>query len=324
MTTRAGSWSLRPALSFICAAAILGGACVAAVRLPAKPRGPDAVALAREADADMDRGCYLCLLAAASRYEAAIAAGAPSNSIKAAGAWALVAARERELGLPASAALDHARGNRGEGFADVVDAYVLIASSLPLRPEGVSKEALAESAKAARDLMGEPVRSSRDGPAFSADSKASPAISLIRERARQGGDPVSAYLALSITCSGLDRSATKVPPSPSGPSVPASDGADSSGLMTFRRATCESYADAKRDLESFTRLLQAEPRFHEAHDFLGRLILAEGRLVSAEKEFFAAADGLPQMSAAWAMLGGTRLALEDYDAAAADFGRATE
>lgn len=51
-------------------------------------------------------------------------------------------------------------------------------------------------------------------------------------------------------------------------------------------------------------------------------MVGERKLVSAEKEFLAAADGLPQMVAAWALLGSTRLLIEDYDAAVADFGRA--
>ncbi len=125
---------------------------------PGKAPRIDAAALAREADAEVDRGCYLCLRSAAEKYEAAITAGAGSLDLAAAGAWTLVAVRERELGLRPSDALERARRHafvpvtaagqaRTKGISssetpnagEVIGAYVRITSTFfPLRSLGPS------------------------------------------------------------------------------------------------------------------------------------------------------------------------------------------
>ena len=93
-------------------------------------------------------------------------------------------------------------------------------------------------------------------------------------------------------------------------------------LLAYRKATCSDRGGGAVEEKALEDLLAGEPRFHEVHFFMGRLALSEGKLATAEREFFAAADGLPQSVAAWAMLAAVRLALDDSDAAAADFGRA--
>src|SRR6185295_17617901 len=80
--------------------------------------------------------------------------------------------------------------------------------------------------------------------------------------------------------------------------------------------------DVLKSQDVLKGLADDEPRFFEARFFRGRAALAERRLLTAETEFLAAANGLAQSTAAWAMLGTTRLALEDLDAAAADYARA--
>src|SRR5689334_17365113 len=81
----------------------LGGMGFACASVPAARRpAVDAAALAREAEAEVDQGCYLCLKSAAEKYEKAIEAGAWGLDLPAAGAWTLLAVRERELGLRAS------------------------------------------------------------------------------------------------------------------------------------------------------------------------------------------------------------------------------
>lgn len=117
-----------------------------------EPPRVDTAALVREAGAEIDRGCYLCLISAVEKYEAAIAAGALGIERKAAGAFALLAARERELGLKPSGAMESVRKYAGSGPDGViVDTYLSATALIPLRAEGVSKEAMGAAA-AARPL----------------------------------------------------------------------------------------------------------------------------------------------------------------------------
>ena len=314
---------------------LVGAGCAPVRRAPSPAAGAEARALILEADAEVNRGCYLCLRSATSKYEAAIRAGGAVSSIKAAGAWVLVAARERELGLQPSDALDRARGYRvtasvgpsgdeSRASNEVIDVYLEVAAGLPLRAEGVSMEAMGAAVQAARALAGLPPMSSAPRPIGPPNEETIPAsIRLLSERARQGADIAAAYLVRSFDCS------TRRPASPSGDSaskdsVPGSVDPPLSDLLAFRLATCGNRRDPDGETKTLVQLLIAEPRFHEAHYFLGRIHVAERKLVSAEREFLAAANGLPGMTAAWAMLGITRMNLEEYDWAAADLGRALE
>ncbi|MBK5254441.1 MAG: hypothetical protein JJE39_00255 [Vicinamibacteria bacterium] len=305
--------------------------------------------LAREADAELERGCYRCLLASAEKYEAAIAAGAESLDLAAAGAWALAAVRERELGLQPSDAMERARSHqlkpssakeemtvkgRAGGPApspvpsEVIEAYIRIVSSLPLLNEGVSKEAQEAASRVARELTNgtsmEAVRSrpAREGMLAPPERPEPRAVAVLRQRAALGHDPAASYLIQSLACSWLQRTAYLGPPAKE---AGTTDGGEPpTGLMAFRSATCAREADPARAADALNRLAEMDPRFHEAHYFLGHLRLGEMKLVSAEREFLAAASGLPGMTAAWAMLGATRLSMEEYEWAAADLARALE
>lgn len=289
-------------------------ACAPALRSGQGSTAIDARALAREADAEVARGCYECLRSAAVKYEAAVTAGGGVPRVRVAGAWVLVAARERELGLPPSDALIRARGQRSalaEAANEIIDAYLNVLETLPHRIEGVSKEALGGSSQAIRAMLNliEKAAESR-------------AIETLRQASIQG-DAASEYLLRSLECaynrnvltaSGVvvERPAL-LPPNP-----------QPSNLLAFLAATCGNRRDPARDGSVLEALLQAETRFHEAHYFLGHLRLLERKLVSGEREFLEAANGVPRMTAAWATLGATRLALEEYDWAAADIGRALD
>lgn len=265
-----------------------------------EPPQVDTAALVREADAESERGCYLCLISATEKYEAAIAVGAIGIERKTAGAFLLVAARERELGLKPSSAMDNARKYAGAGpDGAIVDTYLSATALIPLRMEGVSKEAMAAAAATARAIMG-PSRNESD------ESRLKP----LRTRAEETGDTAARYLLTALECN------RQTPPAPK-PS-------DTSPLFLFHAATCGWALNPDRDLARLERLIEGEPRFHEAHYFLGRLRLVEKKLVSAEREFLAAANGLPRMTAAWAMLGSARLRLEEYDWAAQDLARALD
>ncbi len=259
----------------------------------------DIAALLLEADAELGRGCYLCLLSAAEKYDAAIAGGAAAIDLKSAGAWALVAARERELGLKPSGAIDRARKLAGSPGGEIVGDYLQAVDALPLRTEGVSKEAIGAAAAAARSVMGL--------KGHEADVSR---LKALREAADQRGDTAARYLLSSLACIEPDSKRTHEP-SPS-------------ALFAFQAATCGHKVDIEHDAAALTRLIEEEPRFHEAHYFLGRVRLAERKLVSAERESLAAANGLPRMTAAWATLGLARLRLEEYEWAAQDLARALD
>jgi tetratricopeptide (TPR) repeat protein len=304
------------------AGVVLGVGCATAPVL----RKPvlDAAGLVREAEAELDRGCYLCLKSAAAKYENAILSGGRSLDIPAAGAWALVAVRERELGLRPSDALERVRSHRAprstsmrspskkgpptapaDDPRDVIDAYVRAISVIgPLR-EGATKEAVA-AAQVERRLM-EPISESAT-------------VSLLRRRA-EAGDRAASYLTRSLDCAPVSRPA---PSSPGAGAEPMNRDEPASGLTSFLSANCRDRADPARDAATFAGLSRSEPRFHEAHYFLARFILADRKLVSAEREFLAAADGIPSMTAAWSMLGSTRVLMDEYEWAAADFGRAVD
>ncbi len=258
----------------------------------------DTAALVREADEEINRGCYLCLISATEKYEAAIAAGAIGVERKTAGAFVLMAARERELGLKPSAAMDNARKYAAGGpDGAIVDTYLSATALIPLRMEGVSKEAMAASAPAARTRA---MRGLAHNEADDASLKA------LRQAADGTGDIAARYLLGALECVG--------------PTPPAPKALEPSPVFLFQAATCGTQLDLSR-IES---LIKAEPRFHEAHYFAGRLFMAQRRLVSAERAFLAAANGLPRMTAAWAMLGSARLRLEEYDWAAQDLARALD
>ena len=290
-------------------------ACAPATRGGPASKAVDAVALAREAGAELARGCYECLRSAAFKYEAAVAAGGTVPAVRVAGAWALVAARERELGLPPSEALDRARGQRtdaGGPANETIDAYLNVAATLPHRVEGVSKETLGGSSQAIRAMLGLIEKAAESG-----------AIARLRQAALHEGDEAAEYLLRSLDCAYnrnvitaagvvVERPAL-LPPNP-----------QPSSLLAFLAATCGGRRDPARDGDVLESLLQAEPRYHEAHYFLGQWRLLERKLVSAERAFLSAANGVPRMTAAWATLGATRLALEEYDWAAADIGRALD
>ncbi|MEO8358871.1 MAG: hypothetical protein ABI672_02480, partial [Vicinamibacteria bacterium] len=74
-----------------------------------KMPGVDGAALERKGDVELDRGCLLCLRAAAEFYESALPSGGAALTSKAVGAWSLVGARERQLGIKPSDAFDRAQ-----------------------------------------------------------------------------------------------------------------------------------------------------------------------------------------------------------------------
>lgn len=265
-------------------------ACASSPRAPLA--SPEAQRLVAASDAEVLRGCLKCLESAASGYDRAAALGAPAVASKSATAWLLLAVRQRELGIADDAALERARSLGG----GAVDAALFVAARLPFRSEAVSKEKVAPSGRELFEAM--------EGRG------SSPQLSALMEEAAQG-EIAARYLLLSAQCS-WGRSGDAVKPN---------GVLDGGGLLAFRWATCSTRPDQDAIAAEFDSLLAIEPRFHEVHFFQGRAALVMRRALTAEREFFKAADALPQMAAAWGMLGATRLALEEYAEAAEDMSR---
>jgi tetratricopeptide (TPR) repeat protein len=305
---RLGRVPLRALLALALSALVPG--CAQVTRPQATPR-IDVAALEREGDAEVGRGCYACLKSAGEKYDRAVAAGAISVKPKAVRAWILVSARERELGLKPTDALDRARTQHQPAAPEILEPYLAVASGLPLRMEGVSKEAFGAASAAARRVAGLPSSEAED-----------PSIKVLRDRVTAEQDIAAEYLLRSWECSRAQMRTTagetavadqaRLPPNPT-----------PSKLFVFLSATCRNNPGQESE-KALEDVLAAEPRFEEAHYFLGRRHLVSKKMVSAEREFLAAANGLPGMTAAWAMLGVTRMRLEEYEWAAADLARALD
>ena len=67
------------------------------------------------------------------------------------------------------------------------------------------------------------------------------------------------------------------------------------------------------DADRLRSLLDEEPEFHEAHYYLGELAIGRQNLIEAEKEFSAAAAGLPESPQVPLYLAGICTALEEFD-----------
>lgn len=290
-TDQGEALSVRPGSRLLFALiAAVASACASPSRGPVV--SPEARRLVATSDAEVLRGCLKCLEAAAAGYDRASGLGVPGDALKAATAWTLVAARQRELGISDDAALTRASSLGGPSF----DSTLFVATRLPLRSEGVSKE---RTTPRSRELL-----EAMEGRG------ASPELDALNAKAAEG-DLAARYVLLSARCA-WGRSENVAKP----------EGLESGGsLLAFRWATCPPRPDADAMSAELDSLLAVEPRFHEVHFFRGRAALVMRRALTAEREFFQAADALPQMAAAWAMLGATRLALEEYVEAAEDMER---
>ncbi|MEO8360843.1 MAG: hypothetical protein ABI672_12500, partial [Vicinamibacteria bacterium] len=191
----------------------------------------------------------------------------------------------------------------------VASAYLSISTRLPVAFEGVSVEAAASASRLVHELMAmrEP------------GADATPLL-LLQARAA-AGDRAAQALVERFECDiprAVSREQRGQPPPLETPKTLIGI----TPLLAFTRATCDRQSEVVERANTLERLAQEEPRFHEARYFLGRFYLGQKKLVSAEREFLASANGFPQMTAAWAMLGSTRMMIEDYDAASADLARA--
>lgn len=263
-----------------------------------RPSAADA-GLRSEAEESLRRGCYACLKSALASWETLVRRGDPAAAAEWTKTALLLGARERELGLEPSTALADARREVEALNPDdpnrAAFAWALeIASHTPWLVEGVSKETLAE-------------RRARGVPRFE-PGPPPPGVAST--------DPFVAYFELESVCEAVSRERTPGAARARLDAIAAQHAP--SPLVTFRVARCP-ILDRGAALQ---KLLAAVPEFVEARYFLGQALLSRRRLVSAEAEFLDAANALPRMSAAWTMLGSTRVIGEEFEMAAGDFTRA--
>lgn len=240
--------------------AALAAGCAARAKPPATPTIADA-------DRLMTAGCYACLADALRIYDALLARRpAPAAARGAFRAALLLAVREKEIGLPATAYLEHARA-RGSALPDAERAALAldVAAALPWDFSGLAKEFAEEF-----------VKSQQAG---------APQVAAWRGELRAlRADAFFAYLDASLACAYGDwraRDATLDAIAAAQPgSVP----------IKYRMGAC-----VPRRRALLEEALAAEPRYAEAHLFLGRFALIDAAATIGRRSLIA-----PHLTAAYA------------------------
>ena len=244
-----------------------GLACLVILATGCAARGPRVpVPTLADADALANAGCYTCLVDAIEIYDALLARRASPAAIRGAfRAVVLLHLREKELGLPATQSLDRARvlapslppQENGELF-------LRIAGGIPPDSSGMPKEAYEGWLRT--EHLGAPARDA-----------------IRAQLAPLLADPVAAYLQASLSCAygdfrqrdaALDELQAQYA---------------SSALVKYRIGAC---ASSRRAL--LADVLAAEPRYVEAHLFLGRYALADAAVGKGKRS-----EIVPHLSAAY-------------------------
>ena len=267
-------------------------------RRPPTTSGPpaafDLAGELRRADALVRAGCYACLRDAEALYSA-LASRIPSTAEARAGRAAtvmLLAARARELGIPAPWQAEVDAGLTDAGGEPRLDAYrrVIEQISPPLRvgtPEAL--DAQAARAKAARSSFTEAERRA------------------LTMQARS--DPVAAHFLVLLACG--ERTALPVG---AVDELPAAMRAIP--LVAYAAGACSpAYSEA------LDEVLEREPRFAEARYHRGVQALGVGALGTADAELAAATAAFPDVPAIHLARGHVHLQLQEYPAALAAFDR---
>jgi tetratricopeptide (TPR) repeat protein len=240
------------------------------------------------ADALVAEGCYSCLQDALAIYERAAAAGvAPAAGLRAIDTALLLALRERELGLGRGQALEHALAlaDRQPVPFDI-GVFRSVAEVQAWHAYGVPKEQI--------DLSMEPLRKM-----YSAWAE----WRTVLERGA-ATDLLRAYSLESFDCTARSflRDANLQPWAPPSGMPP---------LLRFRAAICPGAVDEP----ALDALLRSDPRWAEAHFFLGEMALSRGTVRTAEKHLAEALKAIPELTAARVELGHVYLASEEFQLA---------
>lgn len=234
--------------------------CAARAKAPALPTLADAERLATA-------GCYSCLVDAQRIYDDLLARRpSPATTRGAFRTAVLLAIREKELGLPATPHLERARALAGSLPANEEAPFVVdVAVAIPWDYSGITKEFTEEFLKTMKAVT--------------------PQVKEWRERlAPLDADPFFAYLDAALSCSYGDWRARDRTLDEIRARQPASL------LVKYRIGIC---VQQRREL--LEDVLAAEPRYAEAHLFLGRYALVDASTGHGKRSAIA-----PHLDAAYA------------------------
>ena len=283
----------------------MGLCAIAACGRPIRGVRPDVEALARAqktlaaAPALVRAGCLDCLVDAVREYDAvrnvpALAAEATAGAARTA---ALVALRERELGIEASGALGQSRAwaDTSPALSESMALLFDVSDTLLERGDGGPVRSDAEMAAAAR----------------AARNRAAWTESL---RARADENELTSYLWIAFNCAynsptnaEVERLLDAVPTLRDTP------------LIRYRIATCTALK-----IPELTDLFDANPRFLEIAYYKGLDGIIQGDLDEADAQFARAYAWRPR----WASLANTRgnvfMTAEDFEQASAFYDQALD
>ena len=234
--------------------------CAARAKVPATPTLSDA-------DRSMTAGCYTCLVDALNTYDALLSSrfslAAARGAFRAA---LLLALREKEIGLPATAYLDRARARASAlPEAERTTLALDVARALPWDFSGLAKEFTEEFIKT--------------------QQAGAPQVAAWREQLRaRRADAFFAYLDASLACAYGDWRARDAALDEIAAAQPGSI------LIKYRLGAC---VPRRRPL--LEDVLAAEPRYVEAHLFLGRYALIDAASAIGRRSLIA-----PHLTAAYA------------------------
>jgi len=280
---------------FVASIALLGvAACAPRPTLDPRPGMAVTAELAR-ADALVRAGCYTCLKDALAIYERLATTGAaPAANDLAIDTLLLLALRERELGLGAGRSLERAielAGRQPPPFD--IGVFLSVADVQTWHANGVPEERADAS-------IGPLRRMNIAWPRWRGELEPGAAAGLLR-----------AYYLLSLDCTTRPiLGDAGFEPWKAPPGAPP--------ILKFRAAVCPLSFDE----EAIGDLLEHDPRFAEAHFFLGQLAFSRGALRTAERHLVESLDAIPELGAAWVTLGHVYLMMEDIDAASDAYRRA--
>jgi tetratricopeptide (TPR) repeat protein len=278
--------SLLAVASMVAACAHNASSVVVPPQLTPAARVARAQALVRE-------GCLDCLLDAFNEYDAlrANAAAADAALNGAVETAALIALRERELGLLDESFMDRAR--------------TLAASATPLDVEYTPIFEMIETMPA-RWTVGQAAVSDDRGLAAIQKAYRNRDAWLALLRSRTGRDAISSYVWLAFNCA--------VPVNGINPGdvpnwISATGSWSDSPLLTFRAATCAGY-----DRGRLAQLVDSNPRFIEIDYFLAFTATRQGRLDEAAALLEKAYQWRPRWPSVTLQMAGVYLTAEEFDA----------
>jgi tetratricopeptide (TPR) repeat protein len=248
------------------------------------------------ADAQVRAGCFDCLVSAFREYTAlrSTTVAGPA-AIGAARAAALLAIRERELGIEDSEYLARARelAAAAPPVEQALGGLLDIADSLPVRGGG---RRLSDDVELSRMQA-----AYRNRDAWTDE---------LRQRADQ--DALSAYVWLAFNCAYVPSAQQAV-----AQWLAAAPAWRDTPLLTMKAATC----GINNDRASLERLLTADPRFVEIHYFVSFGFAFTGRIDEAMDHLLKAYAWRNRWPAVTSSLGADYTALEEFQQAVDFFDR---